>query len=405
MKRFLMVLISLVAAVCIGVIIKHDSGYMLIAYKPWVLEMPLWLAGLLLLLSFVTFAYLIFGMQQTARFAQYLSHIGQRRLQSLAKDRTNRGFIAFAEGHWKEAEKLLIKGAEHSETPLLNYLIAARAAQELGDTQRRDAYLKKAHGATAGTDVAVGLTQAQLQLHHGQLEQSLATLNHLRHLAPRHPYVLKLLKNLYESIQDWPSLSALLPDLLKARVVTQEEGQVLSVMINRALLAKAYEQGGEGFEAIEARWQGIPRAAQQDEQILLTHIRTLKRCGKESEAEHLLQQQLKRDYKDALMQEYGLVSGESLERQLSFAEGLLKEHASNPHALLSLGRLALKNKLWGKAQRYLEACLQIKPLPEAYAELGHLLERQGKIQESADCFRKGLLLACPVTGLPDSIMG
>ena len=40
----------------------------------------------------------------------------------------------------------------------------------------------------------VGLTQAELQLAHGQLEQALATLRHLQQLDLKHKQVLKTLK-------------------------------------------------------------------------------------------------------------------------------------------------------------------------------------------------------------------
>ncbi len=33
------------------------------------------------------------------------------------------------EGDWKQAEKLVVKAAKHSDAPLLNYLAAAEAAQ------------------------------------------------------------------------------------------------------------------------------------------------------------------------------------------------------------------------------------------------------------------------------------
>jgi HemY protein len=48
-----------------------------------------------------------------------------------------------AEGHYNQAEKLMLKGADNSDTPLLNYLSAARVAQARGDDVRRDHYLQK----------------------------------------------------------------------------------------------------------------------------------------------------------------------------------------------------------------------------------------------------------------------
>ncbi|WBV63404.1 hypothetical protein PGH43_00365 [Legionella pneumophila 130b] len=79
--------------------------------------------------------------------------------------------------------------------------------------------------------IAVELTQAQLQLANHQWEQALATLKHLQDLAPRHPYVLKLLMNLYEEIKDWQQLIALLPDLKKNHIISDQAFEQLQKIL------------------------------------------------------------------------------------------------------------------------------------------------------------------------------
>ena len=54
-----------------------------------------------------------------------------------------------------------------------------------------------------GADIAVGVVQAELQLDADQKEQALATLQHLREVSPKHPYVLQLLQNLYSEMNQW----------------------------------------------------------------------------------------------------------------------------------------------------------------------------------------------------------
>ena len=61
----------------------------------------------------------------------------------------------------------------------------------------------------------MGITQAQLQLARNQLEQCLATLLELRKKDPHHPFVLKLLHQVYLRLQDWQQLALLLPELKK----------------------------------------------------------------------------------------------------------------------------------------------------------------------------------------------
>ena len=49
-----------------------------------------------------------------------------------------------AEGKWNQAERRLTAHADRAETPLLNYLGAARAAQLQRAYDRRDRYLREA---------------------------------------------------------------------------------------------------------------------------------------------------------------------------------------------------------------------------------------------------------------------
>ena len=61
--------------------------------------------------------------------------------------------------------------------------------------------------------------------------------------------------------------------------------------------------------------------------------------------------------------------------------------------MLTLGRLSVKNKLWGKARTYLEESIEINPLPEAYRTLATVLEELGEHGAAAVQYQKGLELA------------
>jgi len=77
--------------------------------------------------------------------------------------------------------------------------------------------------------------------------------------------------------------------------------------------------------------------------------------------ETLLRGALSRRWSDSLVELYGRVTAKDCARQLSSAENWLQEQPSNPVLLLTLGRLCLKNKLWGKARSYLEASIGAAP--------------------------------------------
>ena len=88
-----------------------------------------------------------------------------------------------------------------------------------GFLHTRDNYLKAAHDANPDAGLAIGVTQAELQLAHRQTEQALATLTHLHTVSPKHDYVTMLLARAYHELHDWHALVELLPDVRRKKLL------------------------------------------------------------------------------------------------------------------------------------------------------------------------------------------
>ena len=384
-------LLVLLVGVVAGLLAYQDPGYVLIGRGNLTIETTLSLFIVLLLAAFVA-AYLLVRLavrtwQAPARLRQWRAERRRRR----ARRSLRQGLIELAEGHWRKAERILIRHADDSSTPLLNYLSAARAAQKQDAPERRDHYLAKALEAMPGADVAVELTQAELQLAHGQLEQALATLEHLRSMVPTHTHVLLLLAQVHERLQSWDELRDLLPLLRKHKVLDDKALHELSVRTWRALLARAAKQGDSA--ALQAFWKQVPRELRNDRDLLTDYIRALMRLDAHDSAEQLLRDALRQHWDPEWIRLYGEVRASHPERQLAVAEEWLKGHENNALLLLTLGRICLRNQLWGKARAYLEASIGSQPTAEAWRELGLLLERLDEPEAAAHAFKAGLLLA------------
>ncbi len=75
---------------------------------------------------------------------------------------------------------------------------------------------------------------------------------------------------------------------------------------------------------------------------------------------------------------------------MSNAEGWLKSHSQNAELLLALGRISLRNELWGKARDYFEASLRMEHRAETCAELARLLTQLGDVEGGNRFFQQGL---------------
>ena len=70
------------------------------------------------------------------------------------------------------------------------------------------------------------------------------------------------------------------------------------------------------------------------------------------------------------------------------AEGWLKSRPADAELLLTLARLCMRERLWGKAREYYEASLRIKPTVCAFGELGRMLKQLGEMEASESCLRR-----------------
>ena len=371
MSSLLKIWLFLLAGAGIGVVLSRDTGYVLLSFGNYTVEMSLALLLLLIALLFSVLYFTIRLVVRTLHLPQDVSDWKQRRGSRLAQQAMTRGLLEMSEGNWRSAERRLVRFADRSETPLLNYLAAARAAQLQGAHDRRDGYIRLAHDAMPSADVAVSLTQAELQLADHQLEQALATLKHLRGVAPKHNYVLRLLRRLYEQLGDWEHLRELLPELRRRKVDDERDLQRLEVRTHSALLEQAF-------------------LAQDEPRLLGEYAGYLQEIGQDQKAERLLRDALKKQWDTGLVETYGLLDIAEPGKQLSAMERFLADHPDDPTLLLTLGRLSLRAQLWGKARGYLEACIGRNGPAQAYRELGQLLERMDERDKAIDVYRRGL---------------
>ncbi|MCU7803443.1 MAG: heme biosynthesis protein HemY [Candidatus Thiodiazotropha sp. (ex Lucinoma borealis)] len=386
MRTLIAALFALLAAVVITLWVKQDNGYVLIGYGEWTIEGSLALfvlAGLaLFLLVYASIRLLSHLWHMPERVASWR----QKRRSLRAQHALTRGLVELAEGRWKVAERHLTRYAVQSETPLLNYLAAARAAQLQGEHTRRDDYLHLAHESMPSADVAVGLTQAELQLAHQQYEQALATLMHVRSLSPKHNYVLTLLKKLYENLKEWQKLEEMLPELKRRKVIDEKAYHLLETRV----YCERLKQEATTLDSLVQFWQSIPKGVRQQQQVLLDYCRYMMALDAGSRVEPLIAAALQREWNSELVSLYGTIELADSSHQLAVAEGWLKNHQDDPVLLLALARLSLQNKLWGKGRSYLEASIGITPTSASYQQLGLLLERLGETDKAMQYFRAGL---------------
>ncbi len=389
MILFLIALLALGLAAAVAVAIQYDSGYVLVAYGQTTVEMTVWVAVALLLAVMFVLWLLLSLLRRSARLSDRLGVMRSQRRIERERQRSHRGVLAYAEGNWLQAKRLLLSTAS-SDKPLINYLLAARACQRLGDERGAEQALSQAEHSGPHADIAVSLTQAELQIERGQLEEALASLTRLRKNAERYPAVVMLLARVYRGLGDWQALRELLPDLRKRKLLAEGALRELELEALRGELLRL-RQAGEA-EPLLQWWRQLGRNSEARTELLSEIVPALMAVDRGSEAAKLLRTAIKQQWSDELVLLYAGVSDDKPARQLSIAEAWLKEQPTNPNLLLALARICLRNELWGKAREYLEKAHSLAPSAAVCFELSRLLEHLGESEQSAIYLREGLML-------------
>lgn len=389
MKWLLTLLLILTVAVMFTLSAVTDPGFVVIGRGEWTLETTLSVFVIVLVMGWFLLHHLLRLLIALWRLPSRFGKRSAWQLQQKAQTALLRGVLALLERDWQTAEHSFLTAVSPNELSMLHYLGAAYAASQLRENSRLMDYLDEEAVKGTTEKVAVTLFTAQLHWQQQNLPAALQITLRARFLAPKNENLMMLL-SLYLQLADWPALLELLPDIRKRKALPVEQLQRLE---NRASVALIQYTLRTNPKQAANWWSQIPKAIRLRPVVLKVYIQHLIAAREMVAAESLLKEALKYHWDADLIRLYGEVETTNIGQQISYAEGLLKGHDKDPVLLLTLGRLCMRNRLWGKAQQYLEASSHIAPRPVTYQVLGDLytqLEEQGK---AGEYYRRGLSLA------------
>lgn len=379
------------AALMIGAFGAHfllqDRGYVLISLRGYNIEMSVPILVLALVLLYGLIRLLLRLWRAPRELGEAFAVHRHRR----AGQKLTRGLIHMTEGDWTRGERLLTEGLKGGDSPLVNYLMAARAAQLQGARDRRNEWLKLAYETLPDAEAAVLLTQAELQLEDGEHEHALATLQRVLDKQPGHAAALALAAETHLALGDRGRLVEILPKLAKAKLPSTK----LAALATEAFGALR-DDSDITFEQYRALWSALPGSVRDDPSLRRMQALVLDRMGRGDDAVKELTTALKRSWHPELVKAFGEVRGSDAAKQLRRAETWLKQHSEDATLLATAARLCMANELWGKARSYLESSLALQPEPAAYALYGELLDQLGEPEEAARAYHSGLTLVTPV---------
>ncbi|MDA0279044.1 MAG: hypothetical protein O3C29_01165 [Proteobacteria bacterium] len=413
-KLYLFSLLAIVLALLVSLYLGFpgDPGYLLIAFGDTTFE-----TSLFALLVAVTVVYLVSKLilivfhwinpWHLIRFGRnYKEH-----LRAKSRSKTIEGLLYFTRGSWESSYNLLKKGMKDPDASVVNYLAAAYAAHQQGNKDAWMNCLETAENEYPAARSTINSLKAQLLFKSNQLEQCVAVLQQMKTSSLNDASLLQLLKDVYLKLNDWEQLEKLLPALEKNSVIDGQEAELIRVRIfmenlyrisNRRVDFSDVEIGAQ----LEKAWKKGAASFKQDEKIVKHYAELLFKLDQKEQAGKAIEVALNKSWSDELIKRYGELDFGTPHRQLLIAESWIQDRPGNARLLVALGRIAMRNELWGKAREYFDTSIEISPTAQAHGELARLLKFLGEeilADEHQEKFLQGIGIELPNLPMPKAL--
>ena len=376
-------------AVGIALVARHSTGYVVIVSPPYRVELSLNLLAILILAGYLAFYFVARLVTTLVAIPKRVAAYREERSRSRARTSLNDALLAFFQGRYASAERSAANALAGEETKGVAAIIAARSAHELGRFSEREQFLEQARGNVPEVDTARLTTLADLLVSQGRFEEALTVLKDLSARDARNLRLLRLRLQAEQATRRWDDVLGTVASLFKLGGLSATE----AAASRRAAHLGNLDRKSQDAAALTSYWRGVNNETRLDPTVAATAARMHLALGGDGQAQAIVEEALEKEWSPALVALYGECGGAEALPQIERAEKWLRSHARDPALLLALGKLCMRQGLWGKAQSYIEASLALEPTHDGHMTLAALMERLGKPQEAVRHFRRSAELA------------
>jgi HemY protein len=392
MRSLFWLLAVFAAAVALVILGRVHSGYVLFVYPPYRVEVSMLFFAVAAVAGFAVLYAFVRLVGQALSLPSVVRGFRSRRRRERAQAALAAALQAFYEGRYARVEKEAGVAFENGAVPGLAALLAARAAHQMRDFERRDRWLERAEGAGPDLQAAGLVTRAELALEERDFVAAREALRKLHGAGPKHIASQRMLLRAERGAGAWEEVLRLATQLAKRDAIAPALAEEYKLHATVELLQRSSADPA-GFER---RWREIPSRDQLNPRIAAAGARHAGALGKASLAREILERALAEEWTPALVALYAEVpaqldpatrSGEALLR-IECAERWLRERSRDAQLLAALGRLCAQAELWGKAESFLEASLSFEENRAARLALARLAEHLGRRPDAERHYRR-----------------
>ncbi len=391
MRLFIWLVVMMAAAIGIAVTARFNPGNVVLFYPPYRVDLSLNFFLVLLAASFMLVYFLVRAFNATVNMPRKVAAYRQNKRERDGNKGLRDALKALFEGRFGHAEKAALRAAELPENAGVAALIGARAAHRMRQQARRDQWLARI-ASDNGMKTARLMTMTELLVDDHQPEAALEAVRELNASGTRHIHALQWSLKAEQQAKNWPEVLRLVRLLDKHKALHP----ALSARLRELAYDDLLSDNSHDAESLQRVWATIPTADRLKPFVACRAATALNARGLHDEARVVCEESLAANWDERVLRAYrdaaAPVGSAALLVQIEHCEGWVRERPNDPELALTLGSLCLKQKLWGKAQRYLEQALsdasEARMVRESHLKLAQLHEALSQPEEAANHYRQ-----------------
>src|SRR6266851_1167351 len=301
MRSLFWLLAVFAAAVALVILGRAGASYVMFVYPPYRVELSVLFFVAASLAGFLLLYVVLRLLRHSVSLPAYVRAYRARRRRARAHAALAAALQAYYEGRYARAEKEAAVAFEAGPTPGLAALLAARAAHQMRDFERRDRWLERAEEAGEGLQAARLVSRAEFALEERDFAAARDALRTLHAAGPKHIATTRMLLRAERGAGAWDEVLRLATQLAKRDAIAPALAEEYRSQAIVELLQHAAADPG-GFER---RWRDVAAEDQRKPRVAAAAARHAIALGRSALARDIIERALAEEWAPPLVALYG----------------------------------------------------------------------------------------------------
>ena len=380
--------IAALFAIAVGLALagQAQQGHVILLYPPYRLDMTLHVLIGAVVALFVVLYIVVRLVRSVWKMPERFAGFRSRSRTAKANAALREALAHFHSGRFSRAEKSARSAAAVRENTDSAGLIGALAAHRMRETVRRDAWLDSIKG-NAWWDAKL-LALAEMQEDANDPQAALNALNALEAQGARRLRAQQLALQAHRDLHHWDDVLRIVKVLEKREAIDAASASQMKRQAAEHALNERKHDAGKLLDA----WKGLPTDTRLAPRVADLAASLLVDLDRADDARRIVEQSLSAQWDGKLVRRYGSCGGTDPLPAIQRAETWQTAHPNDPDLSYALGALCIQQRLWGKAQSFLEVALKFADHPSTTVRthrlLGDMYESLGNTDEAARHYRE-----------------